>query len=76
MAEPLSQRCCCGHARRSHVPCWTWRLTARHVLQRHPEPPNGCRFCACPGYFAPLAAADSPDGTGEASRYPVALGTG
>jgi hypothetical protein len=57
MPEPLTMRCCCGHARRSHVPRWTWHLQAGHGLERHADAPGLCWYCPCPGYFAPLAVA-------------------
>jgi hypothetical protein len=56
MVEPLIQRCCCGHARRSHIPRWTWHPLPGSSMERQPEAPGACRHCTCPGYFAPLAA--------------------
>lgn len=73
MSEPLILRCCCGHARRSHVPRWTWHLLPGHGLQRQAEAPGDCRYCQCAGYYAPLAvAAASTDGL--SAREPVELG--
>jgi hypothetical protein len=66
MPEPLMLRCCCGHARRSHIPRWTWHLLPGHGLQRQPDAPGACRHCACGGYYAPLAqAAASPSSAAD-----------